>query len=270
MIDLHSHILPKLDDGSASVEVSIEMARLAVADGITHMACTPHVMPGKYPNTSATIVPAIASLQAELNARQIRLTLLAGADVHVAWDLPDRLAAKEIPTLNGSRYFLLEPPHEILPPNLEKLVSRLINAGFIPIITHPERLVWVKNHYHVIERLYDMGCPLQLTAESLTGGFGSKARDYAIRMLEEGIVSLFASDAHGVDWRRPVLSVAKAQVATQWDESLAEDLFVTRPRIIASDGVLPRPAKRRQAASDSARKEKEPYNGLLRRMLGKR
>lgn len=179
MIDLHSHILPGLDDGSPNVGVSIEMARLAVADGITHMACTPHVMLGKYPNRSSNILPAVSALQAELDVRDIKLALMAGADVHVAWDLPDRLAAREIPTLNASRYFLLEPPHEILPPNLEKLASRLIDAGFIPVITHPERLMWIKNHYNVIERLYDMGCPLQLTAESITGGFGVKVKGYA-------------------------------------------------------------------------------------------
>lgn len=80
MIDLHSHILPGLDDGAADVEVSVAMARLAVADGVTQMACTPHVLLGKYPNTSAIILPAVAALQAVLDARDIPLTLLTGAD----------------------------------------------------------------------------------------------------------------------------------------------------------------------------------------------
>lgn len=270
MIDLHSHILPGLDDGAADVEVSVAMARLAVADGVTQMACTPHVLLGKYPNTSAIILPAVAALQAVLDARDIPLTLLTGADIHVDWDLPDRLATGEIPTLNGSRYFLLEPPHEILPPNLELLASRLLDAGFVPVITHPERLGWITKHYAVIARLGAMGCPLQLTAESILGGFGRVPRDYAARMLDEGIVSLFASDAHSARWRRPQMLAARQVVAEGWGEDVAEDLFLTRPAAIASNAVLPPLPKRPGSGPGRPRPAKEQKTGLLRRILGSR
>lgn len=268
MIDLHSHILPGLDDGAADVEVSVAMARLAVADGVTQMACTPHVLPGKYPNTSATILPAIAALQSVLDARGIPLALLAGAAVHIDWDLPGKLAAGEIPTLNGSRYFLLEPPHEILPPKLELLASRLLDAGFVPVITHPERLGWIKNHYEVVARLGAMGCPLQLTAESIVGGFGRTPRAYAERMLDEGIVSLFASDAHSARWRRPLMFAARQVVAQGWGEDVAEDLFMTRPTAIASNALLP-PLPKRPGGSPR-HPAKEQRSGFLRRILGSR
>lgn len=270
MIDLHSHILPGLDDGAADVEVSVAMARLAVADGVTQMACTPHVLPGKYPNTSANILPAVAALQAVLDARGIPLTLLAGGDVHVDWDLPDKLAAGEIPTLNGSRYFLLEPPHEILPPNLELLASRLLDAGFVPVITHPERLGWIKKHYGVIERLGAMGCPLQLTAESIVGGFGRAPREYAERMLDAGIVSLFASDAHSARWRKPLMFAARQVVAEGWGEDVAEDLFLTRPAAIASNTLLPPLPKRPGGSPRRRTSAKEQKTGFLRKILGSR
>lgn len=273
MIDLHSHILPGLDDGAPDIEVSVAMAQLAVADGITQMACTPHVLPGKYPNTSATILPAIDALQAVLDARAIPLTLLAGADVHVDWDLPEKLAAGDIPTLNGSRYFLLEPPHEILPPRLELLASRLLDAGFVPVITHPERLGWIRKHYEVIQALGAMGCPLQLTADSIAGGFGGMARDYSLRMLDEGIVSLFASDAHSARWRKPLMSAARQIVAEGWGEAVAEDLFLNRPAAIACDAALP-PLPRHSGGgsggSGRTKPAKEQKPGFLRRILGSR
>lgn len=268
MIDLHSHILSGLDDGASSIEISIEMARLAIADGTTHMACTPHVLPGKYPNTSATILPAIRSLQAMLQARHINLKLVEGADVHVAWELPERLAAGEIPTLNNSRYFLLEPPHEILPPKLDALAKRLIDAGFVPIITHPERLAWIKSHYDVIERLHAMGCPLQLTADSVLGRFGPTIRDYSIRMIEEGIVSLFASDAHSSTWRKPGMSEAYRLVSENWGKELAGELFVHRPRTILMNEDLPVLPKGLVRGSRVEKKTGTGPKKLFRRIFG--
>jgi len=235
MIDLHSHILSGLDDGAPDIAVSVEMARMAVADGITHMACTPHIFPGKYPNSSATILPAMHALQAVLDAQEIPLKLVCGADVHVAPDLVERLTGGEIPTLNNSRYFLLEPPHEVLPPKLEDLVVRLLEAGFVPVVTHPERLLWAGRHFDVIRRLADLGCLLQLTGGSILGGFGPSAKTLAERILKEGQAGFFASDAHGSSWRKPLLAKAFETVAGQVGEQEAEQLFRQRPAAILAD-----------------------------------
>ncbi len=235
MIDLHSHILSGLDDGAQNVEMSVEMARMAVADGTTDMACTPHVFAGKYPNSSATILPAMHALQAELDAQGIPLRLFCGADVHVAPDLVDRLSGGGVPTLNNSRYFLLEPPHEILPPKLEDFVTRLFQAGFVPVITHPERLLWAARHFEVIRRLADIGCPMQVTAGSILGAFGPAANELARRMLKEGLVSFFASDAHGTTWRKPLMSEARASVAEQVGNEQAGQMFIHRPAAILAN-----------------------------------
>lgn len=116
MIDLHTHILPGIDDGARSLEISLDMARIAVADGTTVMACTPHIYPGLYMNDSAGIHRERDKLQQALDAHGIPLRLVVGADAHLVPELLQGLQTGRVPTLNGSRYFLLEPSHNVLPP----------------------------------------------------------------------------------------------------------------------------------------------------------
>ncbi|MER8689011.1 MULTISPECIES: CpsB/CapC family capsule biosynthesis tyrosine phosphatase [unclassified Mesorhizobium] len=238
MIDLHSHILPGLDDGSPSLAESLEMARLAVADGTTHMACTPHVTPGVYENGTSNIVRAVQELHQALRRAAIPLALYVGADVHIAPDLPDQLAAGSVPTLNRSRYFLFEPPHHVLPPRMEDLVLRLINADFIPILTHPERLTWIKTNYDVIERLNAVGCLIQLTADSIVGAFGRTALYYSEKLIDEGRVDIIASDTHSATRRRPGLSQAVAAAAKRCGEDEARNMVLKRPGEILANRPL--------------------------------
>ncbi|RWE21746.1 MAG: capsular biosynthesis protein [Mesorhizobium sp.] len=238
MIDLHSHILPGLDDGSPNLVTSLEMARLAVADGITHMACTPHVVPGMYENRTENIAAAIHSLEQALLHAAIPLALYVGADVHIAPDLPSQLANGTIPTLNRSRYFLFEPPHHVLPPRLEELALRLLEAGFVPILTHPERLTWIKANYDVIERLNRLGCLMQITADSIIGAFGRTALYYSEKLIDEGRVDIIASDTHSADRRRPGLSRAVEAAAKRCGEDEACHMVVTRPTDILANRPL--------------------------------
>ena len=240
MIDLHSHILPGVDDGSPDLDVSLQMARIAVADGITHMACTPHIVPGVYDNDAAMIGDAVAQLQRRLHEAEIPLELFVGADAHIAPDLLERLTSGDVPTLNKSRYFLFEPTHHILPPRIKDLASRLINAGFIPILTHPERLTWIVSHYAVVERLNDAGCLIQLTAGSIEGTFGRTALYYAEKLIDEGRVDVVASDAHSAGVRQPCLSRARALLAARIGEEVADKMVLQSPAgILANQWVQP-------------------------------
>ena len=169
MIDLHSHILPGIDDGASSLEMSLEMARMAVADGVHTMACTPHIYPGLYMNDAQGIRRARERLQAALDLYRIALTLVDGADVHLVPGLLEGLRAGVIPTLHGSRYVLLEPSHHVRPPRLEESVFELVAAGYTPVITHPERLVWIEDHHEVFARLVRQGAWMQVTGGALTG-----------------------------------------------------------------------------------------------------
>src|SRR5690348_6471940 len=125
MFDLHCHLLPGIDDGAPDLATSLEMARIAHADGIRTIACTPHIYPGMYDNDAPGIRTAIAALQAELDAAGIGLRLVEGADVHLDTDLAGAIRGGRVPTLAGSRYLLLEPPHHVAPPGFEQQVFGL-------------------------------------------------------------------------------------------------------------------------------------------------
>jgi len=248
VIDLHSHILPGLDDGAPDLETSLEMARIAVADGIRLMACTPHIYPGLYMNDAAGIRAARDRLQAELDERGIALHLTVGADVHLVPGLTAGIRAGTIPTLHGSRYLLLEPSHHTPPPRFAEHVFQLVAAGYVPVITHPERLTWIEHHYAVFPLLVAQGAWLQVTAGALTGAFGPRPRYWGERLLGEGLVHLLASDCHGAKARPPVMSPGLAIAERLLGKAEAERLSVRRPAAIlqnlAPSEVEPPPARR--------------------------
>lgn len=247
------------------------MARMAVADGVRVMACTPHIMPGLYRNDGEGILRRTAALQSVLDEAGVELRLVTGADIHVVPDLVQKLATGFAPTLAGSRYFLLEPPHHVLPPRFPEFVQSLIAAGYTPILTHPERLTWIQAHYGVLERVNAMGVLLQITAGSLTGNFGASARKLAERMLGEGRVDLFASDAHNLKGRPPILSKAFWAVEASFGREEANRMFVETPaRILANE--LVEPVGRSNAASGASQKRASGVGRLfgnsIRRILG--
>lgn len=245
MIDLHCHLLPGIDDGAKDLDAALEMARMAVADGITIVACTPHILPGVYNNSGPSIIAATARLQHEIDQAGIPLQLVSGADVHIAPDLAARLGEGLALTINRSRYLLLEPPHHVLPPRMEDHVFGLQTAGYVPIITHPERLSWIENHYPLIRRLVYSGNLMQLTAGSLMGRFGRRPRYWAERMLDDGLCHLLATDAHNSKQRAPQMSDAREFVARRLGAEEATNLVLRRPQAIlenANPVELPPPA----------------------------
>jgi protein-tyrosine phosphatase len=235
LIDLHNHLLPGIDDGATDLEVSLGMARMAVADGVSVIACTPHILPGLYHNDGAGIARAIEILAAELEAEGIPLGLVVGADIHLVRDLVAGLRSGRLPTLHGSRYFLLEPPHHVVPPGFEDCVFSALAAGYVPIITHPERLSWIDSHYDTFQRLAHAGVWMQLTAGSVLGLFGRSPQRRSFRLLEDGLAHIIASDAHDLKRRQPVLRPAFEALAARYGEKEATALVLTRPRCILDD-----------------------------------
>lgn len=232
MIDLHCHMLPGIDDGSPDMTTSLAMARAAVADGIITTACTPHIFPGRYDNTRQSIEWSVDALRHALSSEAIPLQLVVGADTHLVPGLLDRLRSGEVPTLAGSAYLLLEPAHHVIPPEFEQSVYDLLAAGYLPVITHPERLTWIGDYYDIFGRLVARGAWMQITSGSLTGRFGSEPRYWGEKMLDEGLVHLLATDAHGLEKRPPRLAEGR-RAAEKWvgaDE--ATRLVIDRPRCI--------------------------------------
>lgn len=237
MIDLHSHILPGIDDGARDLDMSIAMARASVADGVSVLACTPHIMPGVWNNSGPEIRAHVDALQQKLNELEIPLHLVVGADVHIAPDLVGGIKAGRVPTLHGTRYVLLEMPHHVAPPHADQCFYQLLTAGYVPIFTHPERLSWLSSHYELVRRLARSGVWMQITAGSLTGGFGKRAQYWAEKMLNDGLVHILASDTHNVTSRPPALGAGWEAACRIVGEDEAYHLVVTRPYGILNNSL---------------------------------
>ena len=255
MIDIHSHILPGIDDGAVDMEMSIEMAKIAVADGTRILACTPHFMPGVYDTSIGKLNCALAELNEKLSELQIPLRLVEGGDIHIAPDLESQLIDQNVPTLAKSRYFLFEPPHHVAPPNLIKYCQRILDSGYIPILTHPERFTWIENHYELVCELDEIGVPLQLTAKSVTGEFGRRPKYWSDRMLEEGRVDFIASDAHNITSRPPGLSKAYAYVEKLLNKEIADKMVLKNPtHVIKNQPLIAKPPRIKAKLQDEKRK----------------
>lgn len=255
MIDLHCHILPGIDDGAGDLSVSLEMAKRFVADGVSVVACTPHILPGLYHNTGPQIRSATDELRKALALEGIPLQLVTGADNHVVSDFLDQLRSGNLLTLADSKYVLVEPPHHVAPPRMEEFFFALLVAGYVPILTHPERLTWINTHYDAIKRLVQAGVWMQITAGAITGSFGRNARYWAERMLDEGCVHLLATDAHNIGRRPPNLAEGRECAARRIGDVEAKHLVVTRPRGVLVDDApsnLPMPQSIAAGAGDAA------------------
>ncbi len=235
MIDLHCHMLPKIDDGPKSLEESITMAKIAVNDGIKILACTPHIYQGIYNNTAEKIKKATLAFQKVLDEEKIPLTLVYASDTHIHPNLIEEIRSGKVPTFNGGRYLLLEPTHHIAPLNFEGYVVKMLEEGFVPIITHPERLTYIEKFYHVMTRLIQKGAWMQITASSFSGRFGELAKRYAFRFLVEGKIAILASDAHSIKHRPPILSEALAIATHILGEEEARRLVIDRPSAILNN-----------------------------------
>lgn len=212
MIDIHIHLLPNLDDGAKSMDESIQMCRIGYQDGIRTFIATPHVLPGIYENHRSTILLKLRELNSKLDSEfpsfSPTLSILPGADVHFSPDMPRLCERGEILTLNDQgRFLMVEFPFQGIPFQAEEVLFKLLAKGVIPIISHPERNFEIgqrpKRYYEMIR----MGCLGQVTAMSLTGGFGPGAKRVAEFLLSKRLIHLLASDAHSTDGRPPILSL---------------------------------------------------------------
>ncbi|SFU47132.1 protein-tyrosine phosphatase [Methylobacterium sp. 174MFSha1.1] len=244
MIDLHCHLLPGIDDGPATLSEALDLARMAAGQGITTIACTPHILPGVYDNEGPAIRAAVGRMQAALDEAGLPLRLVAGADLHISPDNVARLRSGEALALDGSRYVLIELPHVILPPRMDHALFDILSAGYVPILTHPERTGWIERDYAFVGRLARSGVAMQITAGAFTGAFGRRARYWAERMLDEGLVDLVASDAHDAVRRPPLLAEAREAVRLRAGADCTRRIFEAVPEAILADRALPEASRR--------------------------
>jgi protein-tyrosine phosphatase len=235
MFDLHSHLLPGIDDGAADPNVALSMARAYADQGVLRVVCTPHILLGLYQNSGPQIRQAVAQMQRRIDEAGIPLQLAAGADNHLVADFVAGLKQGHLLSLADSHYVLVEPPHHVAPLRLEDFFLSVLVAGYVPILTHPERLSWIESKYEVVKALAAKGVWMQITSGSLRGTFGRRARYWAERMLGEGLVHILATDAHNTSTRPPDLAEGRRAAERLVGSEEAQHLVITRPLGILSN-----------------------------------
>lgn len=233
MIDLHSHILPGMDDGAIHWDQSLQMARMAVEDGIKAIVCTPHCIPGLFDNTRTHVLEAVDRFRTKLGEANIPLEVYPGSELRLELDLGDRIESGEILTMNDTgRYALIELPPEMLPPHLDNYFWDLQSRGITPIIAHPERHPVLMRKAEPLWRWVDMGVLTQITAASLTGRFGSAVRKFSVHLVKHRVAHVLATDAHGPKARTPKLTHAYMEVRALLGEERAVEMIQGIPRLI--------------------------------------
>ena len=236
MIDIHSHPLPGIDDGASSFDVAVEMCQLSAQDGVTHLVATPHS------NYSYTFDPGLnTQLLSELQEKVGETPkLLLGCDFHLSYDNIQLCVqnSKDF-TINQTTYLLVELPDQFIPDHLSRVYYDIQVAGLKPIITHPERNALLQRRFDLMEQWVSAGCLVQVTAQSYTGGFGSKARKYSEQLLDARLVHFFASDSHDAKRRPPILSACYRKVARNKGKEVADLLLQQNPEAVIKGLPLP-------------------------------
>jgi protein-tyrosine phosphatase len=234
LVDIHCHLLPGIDDGSKSWRESLDMARIAVHDGIRTVIATPHQLGTYSHNQGEQIRRVTAELQRYLDQHEVGLRVLPGADVRVEAELADYLSCGQVLTLGDrGKHVLLELPHELYF-SLDVCLERLERVAITGILSHPERNQGLLRKPEAVGELIERGCLMQITAGSLLGSFGLRCQQLAQRMVESGWAHFVATDAHGVKARRPLLSRALARVAEIAGPEVAYQLCCLNPALVAN------------------------------------
>ncbi len=262
MIDIHCHILPGIDDGPDTMDESVAMCRMAEQDGIHTIVATPHFSPEMQHRTADDLFDRIGKLESALEREQIRVRILPGADVAIFPELPDRAARERHLTIGGTgKYLLAEFPFGSVPRNWKDFLRALLDSGAVPVVTHPERHGWFLRHPEALYAIVEMGGMVQITAMSVTGGFGEDARRFCNFLLKHGLVHVIATDAHSIDSRPPLLSEAVNAASFQIPRERVMPLVTSIPAAI----VEGRPV---QLPPPVGEPDKKP--GLLQRLLSRR
>ena len=241
MIDLHNHLLPGIDDGARKIDETLEFLRLARRDGVRTVVATPHMKPGVYDNTRETILERVALVrEAQRGDEAEGVTLLPGAEVYYTADLTARVGNGQLMTRgDGGRYLLLELPYQQVPIGVEETIFQLKLRQITPLMAHPERVAYYLTDIERVASSIRLGALMQVTGSSITGRFGDRAREFALRMLERNMIHVLASDSHDVRHRPPTLSGAVKAATVVVGEAAARRLVDDNPAAIIAGRPVP-------------------------------
>ena len=245
MTDIHSHIIPRIDDGSRNIVESLEMLAAAFESGVDAIVATPHCnipdVCGNYENEDIEI--SFEILSAAANRAGIPIKIYRGAEIYATEYLPELLEDGRVRTINGGKYFLTEFPFDELPDYAFDVLYRCLELGFVPIIAHPERYEFVLYDWQIAYEFVKMGCLLQVNKSSFFGDFGQEQRLCAEQLAHHNLIAAVASDAHSADVRTTEMGRTREYLIRKYGTEFSKKLLELSPsRIVnGADLDLPEP-----------------------------
>lgn len=237
MLDIHSHILYGVDDGSTSVEESLELLKKAQSEGITQIIATPHKDP-KYQPSKDLILERVSVLNSLCQENNIQIKVLPGQEVLLYDNVVTDFNNNQLITLNNeNRYILIEFPSSHVPKYATRLFYELQLTGVQPILVHPERNSEIISNPQLLFNIVTSGILTQITAGSVIGKFGKKAKKTAHLLLQHNLVTFIASDAHHLKKRDFHMAIAKKKIAKKYGTSYSEQLFSNAERILTHEYI---------------------------------
>ena len=228
-IDIHSHILPGVDDGSESMEQTVRMLHTAIKEGISTIIATPHYEPGGDNPSVEELNNIMKQVQEEALKIDKNFKLYLGNEVFYSESVVSLLKSGDALTLAGSRYVLIEFPYGADFKSIYKGINNFIYHGYIPILAHVERYYNIHRRQEMIEELIKMGCYIQMNSSSLIGGFMNTDASYNRKILNKGLVHFVASDCHCDRIRVPIMQTAVNQLLKKCDEEAVKGIFSENP-----------------------------------------
>lgn len=239
MYDIHSHILPGVDDGAKTMDDSVRMARVAADNGTKTVVATPHRKDVTEGFSVGYVHELVSKFKTQLAAEKVDLKIVLGMENHLDLDLPDALENGTALRLNGSRYVLVELPFFGYPNYVEDVLFKIQLMELTPVLAHPERIEAIQKDLELLAAFVRRGMLSQVTAGSIVGHFGGKVKRLTRAMLKRGLVHVIAADAHFAQGpRSPTLTPGYAAAVEIVDEEQASEMVLATPEAIISNEPL--------------------------------
>lgn len=237
MVDIHTHILPGIDDGAQDIYDTLDMAKMAADIGVTSIVATPHCnIPGMFDNYFGEEYIEVYKRASEAVRREgIPVQILPGMEAFATYDLPELIVNKKIMPLNSSRYILMEFPFDEDPEYATDLLERVKNVGARPVVAHVERYDFIQDDPQIAYMWRQKGYVLQVNKSSFLGRFGQSAQITASRLLRHNLIAAVASDAHGPIQRTTYLLDAYEELCTEYSRKYIDVLFQENPERICNN-----------------------------------
>lgn len=230
MIDIHTHILPGVDDGAQSMDEAISMIRFASDNGVNTIVLTPHyIKKSKYISNKDQNVIIYEKLKRRVKEEGIDVELILGNEVYATKNIVDLLDEEVVSTIGNTKYVLLETQLYKNSIDLEEIIYELTLCGYIPIIAHPERYGYYKDLVHEVKNWINYGALIQVNKGSFFGKYGKFAKKIVHKLIELNLVHFIASDCHRTDVRKPGLNDIYDYIKKQYNEDIAEKLLILNP-----------------------------------------